>query len=284
MNIENQTFELLEQYLNYLLVIKGRSNNTAIEYRTDIIMFMKFIINKSKQKIEIADIDIELIKNITLNDMYSFITHCQINNKSCAGTRARKIVSIRQFWKYLKTKAHLLENNVAEELETPKIPKRIPKYLTLEQSVRLLIECEKNIRDRCIITLFLNCALRLSELVNIDVEQVNGETLSVIGKGNKERKIFLTPATKKAITDWLEVRHLKNPVDNALFITRKGTRITPRTVQDIVKKYIKKAGLDTKKLSVHKLRHTAATLMYQYGKTDIRSLQQILRTRKYCYN
>jgi integrase/recombinase XerD len=163
-----------------------------------------------------------------------------------------------------------------EELETPKIPKRIPKYLNLEDSIRLLIKCEDSIRNHCILTLFLNCALRLSELANIDIDQINGETLSIIGKGNKERKIFLTPATKKAISDWLEVRKIMNPVCDALFVTKSGTRLTKRAIQDMVKKRIKAAGLDSKKISTHKLRHTAATLMYKYGKVDIRSLQQIL--------
>lgn len=201
------SFDLLDQYINYLLVIKGRSQNTAIEYRTDLLMFFSFLKRKREiaplnvSEYELADIDINFIRSITLNEMYSFVSFCQTEKNATAGTRSRKIVSIRQFWKYLKTKAHLLENNVAEELETPKNPKRIPKYLTLEQSVRLLIECEHHPRDKCIITIFLNCALRLSELVQIDVEQISGDTLNVIGKGNKERKIFLTPATKKAITD-----------------------------------------------------------------------------------
>lgn len=223
-----------------------------------------------------SNVDAAYIKEITLNDMYAFISHCQNDKMSAAGTRSRKIVSIRQFWKYLKTKAHAIDNNVSEELETPKIPKRIPKYLNLEESIRLLIECEKSPRDHCIITMFLNCALRLSELVSINVEQVSGDTLNIVGKGDKERRIFLTPATKKAITEWLEVRKTIQPKTNALFVTKNQTRITGRAVQDIVKKYIKKAGLEHRKISTHKLRHTAATLMYQYGNADLRSLQEIL--------
>lgn len=244
-----------------------------------------------------SNVDAAYIKEITLNDMYAFISHCQNDKMSAAGTRSRKIVSIRQFWKYLKTKAHAIDSNVSEvispcrgkcpegtkggrpparSLETPKIPKRIPKYLNLEESIRLLIECEKSPRDHCIITMFLNCALRLSELVSINVEQVSGDTLNIVGKGDKERRIFLTPATKKAITEWLEVRKTIQPKTNALFVTKNQTRITGRAVQDIVKKYIKKAGLEHRKISTHKLRHTAATLMYQYGNADLRSLQEIL--------
>lgn len=160
-------------------------------------------------------------------------------------------MSIRQFWKYLKTKAHLIDNNIAEELETPKIPKRIPKYLSLEDSMRLLIKCEDSFRNHCILTMFLNCALRLSELTSMDISHIEGETLSIIGKGNKERKIFLTPATKKALTDWLQVRKTYTPVCDALFITKQGTRITNRAVQDMVKKHIKAVGLDPRKI-----RHT----------------------------
>lgn len=274
-----KSFPLLEEYLNYLLVIKGRSLNTIIEYRTDLLMFFQFLNERQgvkQEKYDLSNINADYIQAISLNDMYAFISHCQNEKMSAAGTRSRKIVSIRQFWKYLKTKAHAIQNNVSEELETPKIPKRIPKYLNLEESIRLLIECEGSPRDHCIITMFLNCALRLSELVSINVEQVSGDTLNIVGKGDKERRIFLTPATKKAITEWLEVRKSIQPNTNALFVTKNQTRITGRAVQDIVKKYIKKAGLEHRKISTHKLRHTAATLMYQYGNADLRSLQEIL--------
>jgi len=168
-----------------------------------------------------------------------------------------------------------LENNLTGELESPKLPKRIPKYLNLEESVRLLIEC-KSPRDHCIMTLFLNCALRLSELVSLNVEQVGNEILTIIGKGNKERKIFLTPAAQKSLNRWLSIRKELHLETNALFISRCRKRITTRGVQNLVKKYVSAAKLDPAQISAHKLRHTAATLMYKYGKVDIRSLQQIL--------
>ena len=176
--------------------------------------------------------------------MYAFIAYCQEILHSSAGTRARKIVSLRQFWKYLKTKAHLLENNIAEELETPKLPKRVPKYLSLEDSVRLLIKCEQSPKDHCIMTLFLNCALRLSELVSLNIEQVGNEVITIIGKGNKERKIFLTPAAKKSLNKWLLIRKELQLETNALFTSRCQKRITTRAVQNIVKKYIHAAKLD----------------------------------------
>lgn len=242
-------------------------------------MFFKFVLatrNTPMIDSNFAVVDLDFIKSISLSDMYSFIVHCQTSQKASAGTRARKIVSIRQFWKYLKTKAHLIDNNIAEELETPKLPKRIPKYLSLEESVRLLIECKKSPRDHCIITIFLNCALRLSELASLNIDQIDNDILTIIGKGNKERKIFLTPAAKKAINIWLQVRNRLSINTNALFISRNSRRLTTRAVQNIVKKYIIASELDPATLSTHKLRHTAATLMYKYGKVDIRSLQEIL--------
>ncbi|MHB8063893.1 MAG: tyrosine recombinase XerC [Ruminiclostridium sp.] len=275
----NKTCPLLEQYLGYLVVIKGRFENIILEYRTDLLMFFNFILTTRNITIcnnNFAAVDLTFIQSITINDMYAFITHCQTVKKASAGTRARKIVSIRQFWKYLKTKVHLIDNNIAEELETPKLPKRIPKYLNLEESVRLLIECKKSARDHCIITIFLNCALRLSELASLNIDQVGSNVLNVIGKGNKERKIFITPAAKKSINNWLQIRNTLNVNSKALFISRNNNRITTRAVQNIVKKYVAASGLDSAIISAHKLRHTAATLMYKYGRVDLRSLQQIL--------
>jgi len=278
----NKTCALLEQYLSYLTVVKGRSILTSEEYRIDVLMMCSHvkrirgvpeeIINKR----DFSDVDINFIKSITISDMYDFITYCGNERKVTAATRARKIVSIRQFWKYLKNKAHLLENNIAEELEAPKLPKRMPKYLSLEESIRLLIEAEQNPRDFCILTIFLNCALRLTELVNLNVNQLQKEYISIIGKGNKQRQIYMNPAAKRAISAWLEVRNGMNPQTEALFITKHGTRVTSRGVQDIVKKYLKKAGLGGKGLSTHKLRHTSATIMYKYGNIDVRILQTLL--------
>jgi len=275
----NTTCPLVEQYLSYLVVIKGRAPKTIKEYRTDLLQFFNYVSNSRNTPIvnnDFAVINLQFIKSVTLKDMYSFIAHCQTVQKASAGTRARKIVSIRQFWKYLKTKAHLIDNNIDEELETPKLPKRIPKYLTLEESVRLLIECKRSPRDHCIMTIFLNCALRLSELASLNIDQVGNEILTVIGKGNKERKIFLTPAAKKSINIWLQIRNTLNVDSKALFISRNSNRLITRAVQNIVKKYVIASGLDPTAISAHKLRHTSATLMYKYGRVDIRSLQQIL--------
>ena len=279
---DNKTCALLEQYLSYLVVVKGRSPLTAYEYRIDCLLLLEFVKRKRGVSDDVlaqrdfSDVDIDFIRSITVTDMYDFISYCGEVRKVTVSTRGRKIVSIRQFWKYLKHKAHLLENNVAEELETPKLPKRMPQYLSLDESVRLLISSEKSARDYCILTIFLNCALRLSELVNLNMEQVEADSIQIIGKGDKERRIFQTPATKKAIKAWLDVRRTMNPQTNALFITKHGTRVTARGVQGIVKKYLKKAGLEGRGLSTHKLRHTAATTLFKFGKIDTRTLQVIL--------
>ena len=186
---DNKTCALLEQYLSYLVVVKGRSPLTAEEYRVDCNMLFEFIKRKRSfpreqvEKRDFSDVDIDFIKSITVADMYEFITYCGETRKVTTATRARKIVSIRQFWKYLKSKAHLLENNIAEELESPKLPKRMPKYLSLDESIRLLIASEKSPRDYCILTIFLNCALRLTELVNLNVEQVQTDAILIIGQG-----------------------------------------------------------------------------------------------------
>jgi len=264
--------------LAYLVTIKGRSKNTILEYRLDLLQFFRYIsIIRNQEYSDFQFVNIEFIRSISLGEMYGFLAYCQDSLHSSPGTRTRKIVSIRQFWKYLKTKAHLIDNNIAEELETPKQPKRIVRCLTLEESVRLLIEASSSsVRDNCIITIFLNCALRLSELESLNVDQVNSDVLSVIGKGNKERKIFMTPAVKQALAKWQSIRNSMTVYTNALFISRNGGRLTTRAIQNVVKKHIVAAGITPEGLSTHKLRHTAATLMYKYGRVDIRSLQQLL--------
>ena len=274
----NKTCPLVEQYLGYLVTIKGRSNNTILEYRTDILHFFKYVSESHDEKqCDFSFADLDFIKAISLTDMYSFITYCQNDLHSLAGTRARKIVSIRQFWKYLKNKAHLIDNNIAEELETPKLPKKIPKYLTLEESVRLLIQSKSSsARDNCIITIFLNCALRLSEVESLNLDQIHSDVITIVGKGNKERKIYMTPAVKQSLTEWLVIRNDMLVSTKALFISRNKGRLTSRAIQNVVKKQIIGANLNPNEISAHKLRHTAATLMYKYGRVDIRSLQVIL--------
>ena len=269
--------EYLNSFLDYSVTILNKSPNTIKEYNYDLAMFLKFIMvhfhltnAKDFKDINISNLSLDVIKKIELNDIHAFLAYLTTTYHSKAATRARKVSSIRVFFNYLSQKANLIEKNPAQNLETPKIEKRMPKYLTLDDSKKLLTvtsdEERNKERDYAIITLFLNCGLRLSELV-------------VIGKGNKERTIYLNKACLKAINDYLEVRPkigIKPDSIKALFLSERKERISKRTVQYVVDKELKRAGLDTKKYSTHKLRHTAATLMYQYGNVDIRALQELL--------
>ena len=240
-------------------------------------------------KITIKDIPLSTIKQIKLDDIHAFLSYLTNTYHSKAATRARKASSIRVFFNYLSQKANLIEFNPAQNLETPKLDKRLPKYLSLEDSKRLLNvagsdDNRNNKRDYAIISLFLNCGMRLSELVGINIKDINFSEcqMTVIGKGNKERTIYLNKACMTAINNYLAVRPVegiktdKANSKNALFLSERKERISRRTVQYIVDKELRAAGLDTSKYSVHKLRHTAATLMYQYGNVDIRALQEVL--------
>jgi len=283
----------LNSFLDYNITILNKSPNTIKEYNYDLANFLKFISLKYKlsNKTEIKEVmidsmDISDVKKITLEDIHSYISYMATNLKSSPATRARKIASIRVFFKYLSSKAKLIDTNPALDLETPKLGKRMPKYLSLDESKKLLnvtlnTDDRNNIRDYAIITLFLNCGMRLSELVNININDIDfsESKMTVIGKGNKERTIYLNKACLNAINDYLSIRphnSVKFDSHDALFLSERKERISNRTVQQIVKNELRRAGLDTKKFSTHKLRHTAATLMYQYGNVDIRALQELL--------
>lgn len=280
----DQNPEFLNSFLDYSITILNKSVNSVKEYNYDLNMFFKYMKIHFKltketdfKKIYIKDFSLDTLKKITLSDIHAFLSYLAINQKSKPATRARKISTIRIFFSYLSQKEHLIDNNPAQNLETPKLDKRLPKYLSLEDSHKLLDVTndendENKERDYAIITLFLNCGLRLSELVGINVQDIDfsENKLNVIGKGNKERTIYLNNSCIKAIKEYLSVRPtqgLKNDSkasNKALFLSKRLERISNRTVQFIVKKELQKAGLDTSKYSTHKLRHTAATLMYQY--------------------
>ena len=291
--------DYLNAFLDYSTTILNKSPNSIKEYNYDLAMFLKFIkirFNLSKEtefsKIEIKDLPFDIIKKIELDDIHAFLGYLTNIYQSKAATRARKISTIRIFFKYLSqeaSKKYLLDHNPALNLKTPKKDKRLPKYLSFDDSKRLL-EAASNEdnrnheRDLAITTLFLNCGMRLSELVGININDVdlNEWKLNVIGKGNKERTIYLNKSCVKAIMEYLRVRptkgikHDNKNSDKALFLSERKTRIGNRTVQYAIHKELMQAGLDSSKYSVHKLRHTAATLMYQYGEVDIRALQELL--------
>lgn len=280
---------VLSDFLNYLSTIKAKSPNTVQAYFYDLQLFLKYMVwykkYNSSGNVDIESIDIdsevnyEFLKTISLGDLYSFLSYVTTNRNNSARARARKVASLRSYFKFLVNKAHVLDNDPTTELESPKISQRQPVYLTLDESKELLksVDGPYKERDKAILTIFLNCGLRLSELVGIDIEDIKDDTLTVIGKGDKQRTVYLNNACIKAINEYMKVRPKNGVKDkNALFLSRNKKRISAKTVQYIVKKYIKAAGLNTKKYSTHKLRHTAATLMYKYGNVDIRTLQHLL--------
>ena len=289
--------EYLNSFLDYSITILNKSPNSVKEYNYDLTNFLKFIMIRFKltqtdvyDEIDIISFSENDLRKITLDDIHAYVSHLAINNRSKATTRARKISTIRIFFKYLTQKANILKVNPAQNLETPKLEKRMPKYLSLDDSKKLLDAADNQDnrnykRDYAITTLFLNCGMRLSELVGINTNDIdfNECKMTVIGKGNKERTVYLNKSCMVAINDYLSSRPPQSLIkkdsknsDKALFLSEQKQRISNRTVQAIINKELKLAGLDSKNLSVHKLRHTAATLMYQYGNVDIRALQELL--------
>lgn len=280
----------MKDFLLYMKNIKNRSSNTVREYYydlRDVFRFLKLykanvkvkdITNDTINQTNISDLDLEYLRKIDLQDLYAYLDYISETRSDKSTTRARKVAALKSFFNFMTFKQKALDKNPTVELETPKLSKRLPKYLTLDESKALLhsIEGKNEKRDTCIITLFLNCGLRLSELVSINMKDMKDNVLTVVGKGDKERSVYLNNACQKAIAEYIAVRPKDIKDRDALFISERGTRIGRRTVELMVKKYVTLAGLDPKKYSPHKLRHTAATLMHKYGNVDIRSLQQIL--------
>ncbi len=289
---QEELFEMLPpiavDFLNYYSVIKNRSDLTITEYANDLLTFFRFLKIENGledkytpfEKIDVKDVTESLISNVTLNDAYKYLAYCKNQRDNNERTRARKVASLRMFYKFLTVQKGIFKENPLQELDSPQIKKSLPKYLTLEESLSLLkaVDGKNRERDYCIITLFLNCGMRLSELVSLNISDIRtNNTLVVTGKGNKERTIYLNDACVDAINAYLPVRPVDGVKDkNALFISRNKKRISPKTIQCIVKNTLEKAGLGDRDLSTHKLRHTAATLMYQYGDVDVLAIKEIL--------
>ncbi|WP_130819932.1 tyrosine recombinase XerC [Anaerococcus vaginimassiliensis] len=288
---------LLTDYLNYLKSIRGLSSNTIKEYSYDLNLLIRFMIvrkiyfgNIVKFSKEFNDDEINSIINpsffetLTLQDFYSYLSYLDNEKNDTASTRARKISAIKSFYKYLYSEIEVINSNVSEKLSNPKISQRQPVYLTLTETERLFdtINNEKNdflrSRDLAIVFTFLTTGMRLSELVSIDITDIVNDHFNIIGKGNKERTVYLTDNCLQLIYSYILVRakYIGDKDIDALFISTRKKRISNRAVQSTIDKYLKKAGFDTSIYSTHKLRHTAATLMYKYGNVDIRALKDIL--------
>lgn len=280
---------IMREYLGYMETVKGKSPKTVEEYFTDLRTFFRYlkqvrglVKNDIEYKnITIDDITLDLISNVTLVDAYEYMNWLSYTRNNKAAARARKASSLRSFYSYLYDRT-LIPNNPVEKLEPARQRKSLPKYLTLDEAMELLSKIDGPYKERnyCIVTLFLNCGMRLSELCSLNVTDIRRDnTLRVVGKGNKERTIYLNNACIDAIDAYLKVRPVNNIKDkdkNALFISRNGNRLSHQAVQLLVKKLFTQMGISSQGYSVHKLRHTAATLMYQHGQTDIRTLKEIL--------
>lgn len=273
----------MRNFLSHKLTIEGKSPLTVKEYAYDLQTFFRYIVKQKEhsplppEEVSISHVDIDLIKSIELTDIYEYLMYLSKEKGNGVKSRARKLSCIKSFYKYLHVKIHLLDKDIAKDLEMPKTPKSLPRYLELKEAQMLLnaVGGKTKERDYLMLMILLNCGLRVSELQNIRLSDIKGDTLTVTGKGNKERQLFLNDATKKALDDYLTVRKSDSKC-TALLLSSRGTPISVAGIQYTVKNLLRKAGLDATKLSTHKLRHTAATLMYKHGKVDIKTLQRVL--------
>lgn len=293
----NQFSNTIRDFADYKLVTQGCSQKTVDEYLTDLRTFFRYIISSREgiepdteafNNIDLRDIDVSFIGSITPSEIYHFLSYATEGRNNKPAARARKLSAIKALYKYLVNRKHLLTVNPVIDIETPKKGKALPKFLTVDESVSLLNAVKNDemsqtrIRDYCIITLFLNCGMRLSELAGIKTIDIDPDlrSLRVKGKGSKERIIYLNTACRASLEEYIEERKApkyKN-CGNALFLSGRGRNnpISVKTIQWMVKKYLDEAGLGNRGYSVHKLRHTAATLMYQSGQVDVRTLKDIL--------
>ena len=289
--------QILREFLIYHENIKGQSQLTIQEYYLDLRMFLRFVrlmrndmpMNTDLEAIPIKDIDLQFIRSIETSDIFDFLSYLAndrtINPESAApdygispAARARKLSAIKSFYKYLTVRTKQLQENPVADLEYPKLRKSLPKYLTMEQSAKLLksVSGPNEKRDYAILMLFLNCGIRRSELVGLNLTDVYEDRIRVVGKGNKERIVYFGSACRKAIDAYLPERHKKVLRDNrALFGSRDNNRISVTAVHRLVKKALMQAGLDSTQFSAHKLRHTAATMMLSGG-VDVKTVQEVL--------
>ncbi len=280
----------LQDFLQYLTTVRNLSSNTVNGYSLDLRTFFRYLALQNQNaefdsdtfsQLPIADISLPQLRAVNSKQIYDYLFFLTRQLTNTPKTRARKLSSLKSFFKYLTTKAHLLKDDPAKTIEIPSLKKSLPKYLTLEESVELLENVSSDFpeRDYCILTLFLNCGMRLSELIGIDVGDVKENTIRILGKGNKERLVYLNDSSRASLDQYLAARQ-QLPVikdKNALFLSRRlGKRLSARRVEQIVAASLQAAGLSGRGFSPHKLRHTAATLMYQYGNVDMLALKEIL--------
>lgn len=280
--------KILRDFFIYLTTIKGKSPRTKAEYEYDLVLFFRYLLCVEEnlsfdhlEDVDITKIGVQQLQEITLEDLYAFLSFCQEERENSPSSRARKIATLKSFFKYLTGKRKLLLTNPTDDLESPKIGKRTPIYLNLSEVEQFLDGVYHNkfyYRNYCMMVFFLNLGIRVSELCQLKLDSIQGDFLHIVGKGNKERSVYLNQSCKKALQNYLtnERSKIKNMIDeDALFVSQKGTALRRQTVARIVKSINAASGLHKANLTPHKLRHTSATLLYKSG-ADIRSLQHIL--------
>lgn len=288
---------ILRDFLSYHETIKSHSRRTVDEYFLDLRNFFRYLKQTRDpslrglelNEISIMDVDLDFVKKVTITDVYGYMSYLSRDrvlhqNSDSSGyglnaaSRARKLSTIRSFYGYLCNKAHLLDVNPVKDLDMPKLKKSLPRYLTLDESMQLLdaVDGQNRERDYCILTIFLNCGLRISELCGLNIQDIQDDALRILGKGNKVRIVYLNDACKNTLKAYLNVRRPITGRDkDALFLSTRNERISRSTVHALVKKHLGAAGLDASQYSTHKLRHTAATLMLQNG-VDVKAVQEVL--------
>ena len=282
---------ILREFASYKTAIQNCSPKTASEYLLDLRTFFRFLLAKELKinpdsdefcEIDIRGVDIDYIKGITADRIYDFLLYTGDVRKNMWSAKARKLSAIKGLFKYMTVKRGYLEEDIAANIEAPKRKKTLPKVLSLSEA-RLLLDAVRNdvksksrLRDLCMITLFLNCGLRISELCGLNISDIQDDALRVLGKGNKVRVVYLNEACKAAIAEYLAQRRpIVGRDKNALFLSSRDERISRSTVHALVKKHLSMAGIDSTQYSPHKLRHTAATLMLQNG-VDVKAVQEVL--------
>ena len=281
--------DIIREYLFYAETIKNQSPRTIQGYYIDLRTFFRYIKLKRNlvesniqfNDIRIDDITIEIVASVSMMDIYEYLHYVMHTLKNSAPTRARKLSCLKSYYNYLTIKTNKIKDNPVSNIELPSTKRSLPKYLTLDESLELLKSVEGSFvtRDYCIITLFLNCGMRLAELVGINLTDIREDTVRLVGKGNKERIVFLNQACLDAINAYVDERNgreYKYKGENALFLSRDGNRLKSRRIQQIIESTLQQAGLSGRGYSPHKLRHTAATLMYQHGGADMLALKEIL--------
>ena len=286
--------QVLREFLSYHETIKGQSKKTVSEYYLDLRMFLRFVrlmreelpYNTPLEDIPIKDIDLEFVRSITSTEVFDFLSYLANDRETDASpehgigsaARARKLSAIKSFYQYLTSSTKQITENPVKDIEFPRIRKSLPKYLTLEESKALLaaVNGPNQARDFAILMIFINCGIRRSELVGLNLTDVYEDRLRVVGKGNKERIVYMGTSCRKAIDRYLVERNKIVLSDNrALFGSRDKNRISVTAVHRLVKKHLLEAGIDPTQFSAHKLRHTAATLMLSNG-VDLKTLQEVL--------